>query len=163
LVGGRILKILNDVNADVDTGDLKFLNPVLHYNENIPSTNSMRVDGEILVDDLRWEKVCEILGESVNPYTFILDFNTLDTVYGRGSQSEVEAHLTTLIQHGGTGIGFVWRSPDQMDASYGFASNIIRLRQLGQQTIMYGTKPFSPIYVLNYNDVSNNYELQIMI
>jgi KaiC/GvpD/RAD55 family RecA-like ATPase len=164
LFGNRIDETLKEFDLEGNhAANLKLLNPLSFYNENATSGHSVMIDGEAITEDLKWEFINGLLSESEGPHTLLLDFNMVESLYGSECVTDLESHISTLIQNNGTGIGFVWKTPGAKDMSFGFSDSVIKIMQIGQQTVFYGIKPFSPLYVLNCDENSKALDLRLMI
>ena len=141
--------------------NFKILNPVPMYDGILSSSYSMMIDGESIQEDLDWESIVNLLSESSVPYTFLMDTNLILALYGMDALPDLEMHISTLLRNKGTCIGFSWTSDTSAKVDFHFNNRLIKVKQVGGYTVVFGDKPYTPLYFLDDDD--DRVQLQILI
>ncbi len=139
------------------------ISPISMIQRRYDSEFIIKVDGDDFYNDFNSSFIGDMFDEKEN-ICFLMDANQIVSHYGEGAVKDIELHISGLLQSGGACIGFNWPFSVQKSIDMGISNNRIRVTTVNAQWMMFGEKPYTPLYVLApKKDGTEILELKIII
>ncbi|MCK5309549.1 MAG: hypothetical protein KAJ64_02790, partial [Thermoplasmata archaeon] len=140
----------------------KIISPISMIQRGHDSDSLIKVDGDDFYTDFNTSFIDKMFHEK--EVCFLMDANQIISHYGEEVVKDIELHISGLLQNGGSCIGFTWPSSVQESIDMGISNNRIRVTTKNSQWMMFGEKPYTPMYVLApKKDETDIIELEIII
>ena len=141
----------------------KLVCPISMVQRRHDSESMIKVDGDDFYTDFNTSFIDKIF-DGKEDICFLLDANQIISHYGKESVKDIELHISGLLQNGGTCIGFNWPSSMQESIDMGISNNRIIIMTINSQWVVFGEKPYTPLYVLSpKKDDADILELEIIL
>ena len=147
--------------ASESNDKFKIISPISMIQRSHASDSMIKVDGDDFYTDFNASFIDKTFDGNEN-ICFLLDANQIISHYGEEAIKDMELHISGLLQNGGACIGFNWLSSKSMDM--GISNNRIRVTNISSQWVIYGEKPYTPLYVISpKKDDADTLELEIIL
>ena len=142
--------------------NFKIISPIPMVQRSHDSDSMIKVDGDDFYTDFNPSFIGKLFdGKKM---CFIMDANQIISHYGEEAIKDMELHISGLLQNGGACVGFNWSSSMQESIDMGISNNRILVMTINSQWVMYGEKPYTPLYVLSpEKDDTDTLELNIIL
>ena len=153
----------NYVSKFQESDKFKLVSPISMVQRRHGSDTMIKVDGDDFYTDFNTSFIDKMF-DGKEDICFLLDANQIVSHYGEGVVKDIELHISGLLQNGGSCIGFSWLSEKSENMDMGISNNRIRVTTVNAQWMMFGEKPYTPLYVMSpKKDDTDVLELEIII
>lgn len=153
----EIEKELSNFQLDTENKNcLKYLE-MAEMGGNLSTPNIIPIEGESIRDDFRWDAISHNLFSLDTPYTSIVSFDTLKSIYGSDSYLGLIRHISMLRKNGGTFFGFGWSTSEETKKFSNYAHTHIKIDTIDKSTIIFGERPYTGLNFLpTWREEQNN-------
>ena len=134
-----------------EIGCLKFLE-MAEMGGNLSTSNIIPLEGDSIHDDFRWSAISHSLFGIGTPYTSIISFDTLKSIYGPDSYLGIIRHISMLVKNGGTFFGLGWSSNNETKKFSNYAHTHIRIDTIDRFPLIFGERPYSNLNYLSRSE-----------
>ncbi|MCK5039009.1 MAG: hypothetical protein KAS16_07915 [Thermoplasmata archaeon] len=131
---------------------LKFLE-MAEMGGNLGQSNMIPIEGESIHDDFRWDAISHSLYDLGKPYTAMICFDTLKSIYGPDSYLGLMRHISMLTKNKGTFFGLGWTTNQEARKFSNYAHTHVRIETIERYPVIFGERPYTN---LNFLSIPSN-------
>jgi len=138
--------IVGFVESDVFDSKVRILEP--HAASESPKPYAMTLEGEDVRVDVKWQDIQYALKDTSQPYTAVIGFDSLESIYGPGVLDGMMDFLTSLLNNDGIFVATVTPSVKSTNRLTDLAHTHLRIDKTSGITIIQGEEPYTAPYAM---------------